>query len=65
MIFKENAYYWENKKKFFLHITLKNSFAPLPSPVTRVPHSPRANLRLPKIKMTAVFHASKKLNFPT
>ena len=21
-VFKENAYYWENEKKFFLHITL-------------------------------------------
>ena len=22
VVFKENAYYWENEKKFFLHITL-------------------------------------------
>ena len=26
VVFKENAYYWENEKKFFLHITLNRSW---------------------------------------
>ena len=28
VVFKENAYYWENEKKFFLHITLNRCWNP-------------------------------------
>ena len=28
VVFKENAYYWENEKKFFLHITLNRMLEP-------------------------------------